>query len=365
MTIRYVDGANGNDAWDGLAPNFVSGTNGPKATWNGAEDTPVVAGDLVHVRSGTYRELLTVDVSGTAGNAIEYRGDHAGVIWPGGGPVRITGSDNDQTATRANCISANAKNYRVFTGFVMDMCTGSLISLVTAASDNWIIQYCVFGQSNAGHNLNIYIGSTNFTIQNCVFTGTHAQYNNITFNKATTLDNAGHLVQNCLFIGSTAKCISTDRVGGITVKNCTFMGRPNPAIEVTTALTVGQTLTVNNCIFVGNFVAVKATVTGELVENYNTFYGCNTDRTNINTGANSVTYPPLFDPRWLLELASGKGRLLLPFDLASYSQLVNLAGTSPATTDMRGTAVIGAQREWGALEYDPALLYRRVIARQA
>ena len=47
--------------------------------------------------------------------------------------------------------------------------------------------------------------------------------------------------------------------------------------------------------------------------------------------------------------------MLTPFDLASYSQLVNVAGTSPTTTDLRGTSVIGAQREWGALEYDSTL----------
>ena len=49
-------------------------------------------------------------------------------------------------------------------------------------------------------------------------------------------------------------------------------------------------------------------------------------------------------------------KLLTPFDLSEDSQLINVAGTSPTTTDMRGAGVIGAQREWGALEYNPNLL---------
>lgn len=44
-----------------------------------------------------------------------------------------------------------------------------------------------------------------------------------------------------------------------------------------------------------------------------------------------------------------------PFDLASYSQLVNLPGINPPATDMRGTGTVGAQREWGPLECDPGL----------
>src|SRR3990167_11457332 len=112
MTTRYV-GAGGSDANSGLTWALR------KLTLNGVEDTPVVAGDLVYVGPGTYSELLTVDVSGTAGNPIEYRGDYLGQNTDGvGGVVRVTGSDNDQTATRANCIAAGAaRNYRTFTRF--------------------------------------------------------------------------------------------------------------------------------------------------------------------------------------------------------------------------------------------------------
>jgi len=54
-------------------------------------------------------------------------------------------------------------------------------------------------------------------------------------------------------------------------------------------------------------------------------------------------------------------KLVTPFDLSADSQLINVAGTSPSTTDMRGTAVIGAERELGALEYDDTLNAEGVV----
>lgn len=368
MTERYVDGTNGNNSWDGLSPTFVNGTNGPKATLNGAEDTPVVAGDLVHVRPGVYRETLTVDVSGAAGNAIEYRGDYAGLIWPSsaGQVVRITGSDNDQTATRANCISGASRNYRTFTGFQLDTVTGNLINLSGWISG--IIDKCLlYPPSAAAASILIQAGAQlSCTVKNSFFVG-HGNQSGIIISHSSAINNSGHVIQNCIFTGGL-QGVRIDRVGGATVKNCLFVSRPNTGIHIVTALTVGQTTTVDNCVFQGCATALSATATGEITEDYNTFFACTTNRTNTNTGANSVTYPTLFDARWFFQLVNaGAGpnhatQLISPFDLSQWSQLINLAGTSPTTTDMRGTAVQGAQREWGALEYDPTL---SIKARQA
>ena len=51
-------------------------------------------------------------------------------------------------------------------------------------------------------------------------------------------------------------------------------------------------------------------------------------------------------------------KIISPFDLSSDSQLISGSGTSPTTTDMRGTSAIGGIREWGALEYDSELLIK-------
>lgn len=63
MVTRYVDSVNGLDANDGLAA-VTGGGHGPKQTLTGVEDTPVVAGDVIYVRPGVYREQWTWDVSG-------------------------------------------------------------------------------------------------------------------------------------------------------------------------------------------------------------------------------------------------------------------------------------------------------------
>lgn len=348
MATRYVDGISGNNSWDGSSPVFVSGTTGPKATLNGTEDIPVAAGDLVHVRPATYRETLTVDVSGSSGNPIEYRGDYAGLIWPNPGRnvARITGSDNDQSTTRTNCITATSKDYRIFKGFVLDGSTGRIITATTCS--NWIIDSCYF---TPGTNILCdFIGTgTQNTIQNCFLLG-YANAGLLQFTHSSTVSSAGHLVQNCIFLGGTAG-VQSVRVGGFTVKNSIFI-RPSAGVVVSTALAGGQTITVNDCIIFGCGTGLNATAVGEITEDYNNLYACGTNRTNTNAGANSNTYLFVLDARWFFEQAVLNRRVLTPFDLASYSQLINVAGTSPSSTDLRGNSQIGSQREWGALEYD-------------
>lgn len=356
MTVRYVDGSAGNNSWDGLAPNFVSGSNGPKLTWNGAEDTPVAAGDLVHVRSMdvngvpiVYREMLTVDVSGTAGNPIEYRADVGGVIWPIGGICRITGSDNDTTATRASVISATSKDYRTFTGFAFDTTTGTVVNLVTACS-NWIIQDCFFiGQgANAASMQNGGTG-TACTVRRCVFWG--GRSSGLSFSHSTTVSNAGHVVENCVFAAFVTSGVISTRVGGITVRDCAFLRAADAAVRVLTALAVGQTVAVNNCIICWGTVGLNATISGEIVEDYNTFWGNTTDRTNTAVGANSNTYSPLFNPLLLL---SGYRLPQLPMlGLSAWSPLRALAGTGMSADDLFGITrpVADSSKSWGAIQF--------------
>lgn len=355
MTVRYVDGTSGNDAYDGLAAVY-DGVHGPKKTLNGAEDTPVAAGDLVHVRAGVYRELLTVDVSGTAGNAIEYRGDYAGAIWPGGGVVRITGSNDDQTAARNGCVVGTSKAYRTWTGLAFDSSSGTTSPLTSATSTpNWTVDRCYF-QAALGFALCVFTAPTNLTVRRCVFFGHVSSNNSLTIVSNPATDNTANMVENCLFVGRGGSCIAVQRVGGVTVRNCTFIGGA-AGVRVETALNVGQTTTVNNCVIYQCGVGLQATAVGEITEDYNVLNSNGTARSNVTAGANSVAYPPLFDARWFFQLvtAASANQVITPFDLASYSQLINLAGTSPTTTDMRGTSAIGGVREIGALEYDSGL----------
>lgn len=359
MTTRYV-GPGGSDANNGL-----SWAN-RKLTLNGVEDSPVAAGDVVYVGPGVYREMLTLDVSGSAGNPITYIGDYDGSHTDGvGGVVRITGSDDDQTVTRASGVTGSSKNYRTFQGFHFDMVTTG--SHYNPAGSNQVIEDCYFGISNNNAAISITSG-TALTVRRCCFIngGSGSRYG-VSFNNGTAVNNAGHVVENCLFV-AVARGVDTARVGGITIRNSLFYSVQSTGVRVSGALTAGQTVTVNNCIFVGCNVALMATTTAEFVENYNALFANTTDRTSVSTGANSNTLPWLPDSRWFFEMVGG-GAMVTPFDMAGYSALVNVAGTSPPSADMRGTTVQGAQREWGALEFDSTLdievgsgagIYRRV-----
>lgn len=346
MATYYV-GPGGNNANNGLTWALR------KLSLNGAEDIPVQAGDTVYVGPGTYREMLTVDVSGSAGSPIAYIGDYTGANTDGvGGVVRITGSDNDQAAARNSCISMSSKMYRIFRSFSIDTCAQYAIT-GTDCADIELDKIIIQGDYNYAVLQSVGTSQARWTITNCFgFSATSSPF--VQFYAASAANNVGHSVSNCVMVGHGGSLVQSRAVGGITVKNSTAIGGLY-GINVSAALTAGQTVTVNNCIFYLCQVAFAATATGEITENYNTLYGNATARTNTNIGANTKTYPPLFDTRWFFEAVNG-GDMVTPFDLASYSQLVNMAGTSPTATDMRGTAVQGTQREWGALEYDPALL---------
>jgi len=355
MATYYV-GAGGNDG------NAGTSWATRLLTLNGAEDgsaTPdpdrpaVAAGDTVYVGPGTYREMLTCDVSGGAGAAISYIGDYTGANTDGtGGLVRITGADNETTTgARANCITANGKNYRTFRGFLLDGASAYAVSCI-AAGTNWTVDQCVILSDIGGVTFSGAAQSAN-AVTNCVIISmnTSTAATGVLFTHSSAVDNTAQVVQSCMVIGGD-RGIYSSAVGGITVSNCAVSRCITAAIRVAGALTAGQTMTVNNCLVYANNIAMRAVNLGELVENYNTLYGNTTARTNVDTGANSVTYPPGFDMRPYFE-AFNAGTLVVPLlSLASYSGLVEYdAGTGAPAADIRGHAVAGAKREWGPEEY--------------
>jgi len=58
----YVDPSNGNDAWDGLSPTYVSGLAGPKATVT-ATITVADTNDVLHLADAVYSESVVFDKS--------------------------------------------------------------------------------------------------------------------------------------------------------------------------------------------------------------------------------------------------------------------------------------------------------------
>ena len=349
MTDYFV-GPGGNDTNDGLswANRFL--------TLNGAEDEPVAAGDTVYVGPGTYTEDLVCDIDGSSGNPITYIGDWTGENTDGiGGIVRITGSDNDQTATRANCISVNGKDYRTFRGLMMGTTTSYVVTGTGGAIDNLTIEDCFFVETTHTNIALISDNHTSFTMRRCVLWGIGKQHN-LWFSGSTAQANAGHLIENCIFLSGYYGARIAD-VGGITFKNC-LMANTGFAggIVISAALTGGFTaISVLNCIFYGNRTALKATVTGEIVEDYNTFWGNNSNRSNTATGSNSQVYAPGFAPPTLLLDEFKMGSIL--GELADWAAVAQIAGSSEATDDLFGMArpTTSAKKSWGPMQFNESL----------
>lgn len=344
MATYYIDPINGNDGDDGLswANAFL--------TLNGAEDEPVAANDTVYVGPGVYRELLTCDVSGNAGNPITYIGDVTGENTDGvGGIVRITGSDNDQTAARARCIDFSDESYRTFRGFLFDTTSGYLLfDFVT----NIIIEDCVFQPSGSASSA---IRSDNATqadliIRRCLFLGSKGTAIELNVNPEAGIDG---LIENCIFAGM-GHGLFLARVIDLTVRNCTFFSCYR-GIRASVALT--GTMTVENCIFESVYNnALMAAAAGDIVEDYNTFFSNGTDRSNVNVGGNSVAYPALFSTPILHAGAAQISGFKFPWwfgELSEWSQIAAITGNNEPTEELRGLArpVTAAKNSWGATQF--------------
>lgn len=344
VIATYYVGVGGNDGNNGTTWALR------KLTLDAVEDLPVAAGDIVYVGPGTYRESLTVDVDGTSGNEIIYIGDVTGEHTDGvGGIVRITGSDDDQGTDRNNCIIGSTDDYRTFRGFHLDTC--ALYVVDGDNCDNWTIEDCTF--ENGGSVILADGGSTNWTIRRCMFLGGQT---NITFAAGAAQDSSGHVVQNCLFVGTRADGIDIQRVGDVIVRNCAFFGAQD-CIDVSIAPNNGHPCLVNNCIICwASSNGVEATAVADMTEDYNLFWGNASPRGNVNVGGNSVAYPPLFLPPILNSGAGQVSGFRFPWlagMLSEWCQVRALAGSNEATEDLHGLVrpTTAAKNSWGPLQF--------------
>lgn len=341
-----------------VGPTSAGSANGTSwanryGSLNSAEDKPVSAGDRVICGPGVYREQLTVDVSGSSGNPIVYVADTSGALTDGvGGPVRITGSDNDQTATRATCVTATSKDYRTFRGFAFDTTSGISVSLITACS-NWIVEDCHFNAPASANCVSLAGTGTGNTVRRCVFLGGSQPH--IVISHSGTVSTSGHLVENCVMVGSGQGIgVRIDRVGGVAIKHCLVLGCAQ-GVRVVTALAAGQTTTLNNSIIAGCATGLQAvTAPGtneEITENYNNLFGNNAARSNVSTGANSQAYPILFAPPVLL---AGYRYPWNPFDLSQWSALRRIAGTSMSSDGLFSITrpATDSKKSWGPIQYN-------------
>ena len=284
---------------------------------------------------------------------IKYVGDTDGAIWGVGGVVRISGSDNDQSATRGSCIVATAatRNARTFRGFALDTTTSHVITVGGAAvqCDRWVVEDCSFA-SGSGDGVNLLGAGIGHTVRRCF--GLPGQANGLVLlTQTSTVSDKRHIVEDCVAIGR-GPLFYTQRVGGVLFRNNTAIGG-SPCYQVVSALAAGQLAVFANNIAAQGQSGISVTAASEGAEDCNTIFGCNTARVTITAGGQSVAYPPLFA---MPLLASGTHRMpLFSGQLSANSQIRARAGVAGVRKDLTGSLApaTASKRSWGALQYSP------------
>jgi hypothetical protein len=347
MSTYYV-GIGGNDANDGSTWALR------KLTLNGAEDIPVAASDIVYVGPGSYREDLVIDVSGGAGTEIVYIADVTGENTDGvGGVVRISGSDNDTTVARGNCISASGRNYRTFRGFLMDFSSGAAMDLAGSCT-NWLIEDCTFGTSGSSAVYCTGNSTSAIDMDRCVVFGLDSFTGGFYFN--LTADDVASTATDCLFMANQGYGIVSTNAGGITGRNCSFIGTDTGVRTINALAGTATAVNVENSILYGHEYALRAAVLGDLTEDYNCVYNNAVARTNVAVGGNSNAYAPLFAAPLLHSGISQAAGFNFPWwwgELSEFSQIARIAGNSESGVDLRGMTrpATSAKKSWGAIQH--------------
>jgi hypothetical protein len=294
--------------------------------------------------------------------AINYVGDYLGTNTDGvGGLVRISGAAaNEQTASRSNCIVAATKSYMKFSGFLLDCPSSQAIQLNTGCTHVWFDKCFISNLSGTASTVQFQDASmSNLTVSNCVIL--LSQSNGINLTHSSAINDSAIVIQSCIVLTSgVGPGLNSIRIGGVTVSNCLFWGL-RQGVNIQTAITAGQCLAVFNSTFCGCNTALLATATSEIMEDYNRFSSNATNRSNVGTGAHSLSYLYNPDSRWFFQMAYlGAGpnsatQVISPFDLASFDAIIDSAGLYPPAKDIRGTGAINSVREKGPLEYDSTL----------
>ena len=170
----------------------------------------------------------------------------------------------------------------------------------------------------------------------------------IQFSNGSTVDNVGGIVTNCI-VDSSSYGFSSTRVGGIIIRDCTISAAYS--VRVVTALTVGQSITVNNSLIVDSNYSFYATVLNEIIEDYNNVAPGGTARSAVATGANSKAYITL--PSSYLLCPGFVLPIMATAALSPASALRAIAGFDEPNDDFYGLLrpVTSAKKSWGAIQY--------------
>ena len=201
----------------------------------------VAAGDTVYIGAGVYRELVTMDTSGTSGNQISYIADVTGAQTGDGGLVIISCYDNENDRTvgeRSACWNMNGKEFITIRGFTMEGAYGIYDNALAGnrAYEGVIIEQCALMGNGWGIRLTLGTGatpggSTGLTVRNCAVSVLQVDHTN----NASANTNVKMLIENVIAHGylSTSGVVgitltggstNTFSIGGVTIANCTAIG---------------------------------------------------------------------------------------------------------------------------------------------
>lgn len=338
MTTYYV-GKGGSDSNDGSTWALR------KLTVQAGENL-LSANDTLIIGPGIYRERVVLLNGGTSGNPITWIGDVTGAQTDGiGGPVRITGSDNDITATRLNCVyGANGDgDWRVFRGLHMDMCTTDYIMFLDWGH-NTIVEDCVFSYSapTKGAIYFYRINNSPFTVRRCIFW--QCDYGIVIRAGGTTGPTTAALIENCYFVGpghnspNSRAIILTDYCHkGWKVKNCTFLDIDNAVVSLDTQ-TGWVDIDIVNSVFLNttNWCISFSSSAGEFaIDSCTANGGSGSDYTGSFT--TSAFYPAF-------PLIRDDGHWIGPWYPGSPSRLTDVSVHSCSATDLPTQDIFGIDR---------------------
>jgi hypothetical protein len=233
----------------------------------------VAAGDVVWIGAGVYRELVTIDTSGSSGSEIEWRADIDGSMTGDRGLVIITRlSDETGTGGTGNCLDINGKTFNEFYDIVFGPSgTGPSDTTISAVTGNTTYQGilfdgCVFlgpaDSTNQTITINHGTGGTitgnKPTIQNC-YIGGGTSITNGTFaansacgwqflNNVFVSQNHGGL----FLLSIDGPASGSFGLTGFELSNNTFIGQVQPYINIEDQWAGGTIGTINNNLFFGS-----------------------------------------------------------------------------------------------------------------
>ena len=317
MTTYYVR-KTGNDS------NAGTSAGAAWLTIDKAANT-VAAADTVYVGAGVYRELVTMDTSGSVGNQISYIADVDGSQTGDAGQVIISAytTDIDISEQLAACWNMNGKQFITVRGFNMIGDYGIYDNQLAGnrAYDGVIIEDCVLQGRSYGLYLDLNEGaaptSAGLIIRRCnvsILVIRHDTNTSAHVNVGTLIEN----VQAFAFLSSApttgiqiaaGTSANTYSVGGITIANCAVYGDD---IAVNGIKNTTNPVEVTNCWSSGTVApvtAVSGTTAAVVV------YNC------VNMGATSVSYSGLTEGGQFTQVRPTQGMLGGISDLPLYRTL--------------------------------------------